>query len=246
MHFHLPKPLHGWREFVGEVGIILLGVLLALGAESLIEDLRWHHQVSIAQDGINDELGVVALKSYERVLLQPCISARLSELGALLRASKGQWKGSPMVVNGSSRRALLAAYRTPNRPLVVDAWQNSETSGTLNHMPSKQVLEMARIYSQDREFYELQQEEARSAARLMPLAYDADLTPDMRVNMLAAIGDIDRINALMALMATQMIDHVRSLHLGFDRAQIELEKRKLVDQSLNAYGRCVIDIPLRV
>jgi len=23
MHFHLPKPLHGWREFAGEVGIIV-------------------------------------------------------------------------------------------------------------------------------------------------------------------------------------------------------------------------------
>ena len=21
MHLHLPKPLHGWRQFVGEVGI---------------------------------------------------------------------------------------------------------------------------------------------------------------------------------------------------------------------------------
>jgi hypothetical protein len=30
MHFHLPKPLHGWREFAGEVGIIVIGVLIAL------------------------------------------------------------------------------------------------------------------------------------------------------------------------------------------------------------------------
>ena len=30
MHFHFPKPLHGWREFVGEVGIIVIGVLIAL------------------------------------------------------------------------------------------------------------------------------------------------------------------------------------------------------------------------
>ena len=37
MHFHLPKPLHGWREFAGEVGIIVLGVLIALGAEQLIQ-----------------------------------------------------------------------------------------------------------------------------------------------------------------------------------------------------------------
>jgi hypothetical protein len=30
MHFHLPGPLHGWREFAGEVGIIVLGVLIVL------------------------------------------------------------------------------------------------------------------------------------------------------------------------------------------------------------------------
>ena len=30
MHIHLPKPLQGWREFLGEVGIIFIGVLLAL------------------------------------------------------------------------------------------------------------------------------------------------------------------------------------------------------------------------
>ncbi len=30
MHLHLPKPLHGWREFPGEVGIIVIGVPLAL------------------------------------------------------------------------------------------------------------------------------------------------------------------------------------------------------------------------
>ena len=33
MHFHLPKPLHGWRVFVGEVGIIVIGVLIALGTQ---------------------------------------------------------------------------------------------------------------------------------------------------------------------------------------------------------------------
>ena len=36
MHFHLPKPLHGWREFAGEVGVIVLGVLIALGALALV------------------------------------------------------------------------------------------------------------------------------------------------------------------------------------------------------------------
>ena len=45
MHFHLPKPLHGWREFVGEVGIIVIGVLIALGAEQVVETLHWRDEV---------------------------------------------------------------------------------------------------------------------------------------------------------------------------------------------------------
>ena len=40
MHFHLPKPLHGWREFWGEVGIIVIGVLIALGAQQVVESAR--------------------------------------------------------------------------------------------------------------------------------------------------------------------------------------------------------------
>ena len=40
MHFHLPKPMHGWREFAGEVGVIVLGVLIALGGEQLVQ---WAH-----------------------------------------------------------------------------------------------------------------------------------------------------------------------------------------------------------
>jgi len=36
MHVHLPKPLHGWRAFAGEVGIIVVGVLIALSAEQFV------------------------------------------------------------------------------------------------------------------------------------------------------------------------------------------------------------------
>lgn len=40
MHFQLPKPIQGWRQFVGEVGIIVVGVLIALGAEQIVESIH--------------------------------------------------------------------------------------------------------------------------------------------------------------------------------------------------------------
>ena len=55
MHFHLPKPLHGWREFVGEVGIIVIGVLIALGAEQAVERLHHHSQVHEAEKKLRAE-----------------------------------------------------------------------------------------------------------------------------------------------------------------------------------------------
>jgi len=55
MHIHLPRPLHGWREFVGEVGIIFSGVLLAIGAEQTIEAQHHRSQVHDAIDKLHAE-----------------------------------------------------------------------------------------------------------------------------------------------------------------------------------------------
>jgi len=40
MRVRVPKPLHGWRAFAGEVGVIVLGVLIALGAQQAAEALN--------------------------------------------------------------------------------------------------------------------------------------------------------------------------------------------------------------
>jgi hypothetical protein len=47
MYFQLPKPMHGWRAFAGEVGIIVIGVLIALAAGQLVE---WVHTRSEQHD----------------------------------------------------------------------------------------------------------------------------------------------------------------------------------------------------
>ena len=60
MHFHLPKPLHGWREFAGEVGIIVLGVLIALAADALIERSNWQRKVSLADANMRVEISGTA------------------------------------------------------------------------------------------------------------------------------------------------------------------------------------------
>ena len=40
MDIHKPKPWHGSREFLKEVGTIVIGVLIALGAEAVVQNLH--------------------------------------------------------------------------------------------------------------------------------------------------------------------------------------------------------------
>jgi len=47
LDIHRPKaPIPGLKDFAKEVGIIVLGVLIVLAGEQLVEALRWRHQVT--------------------------------------------------------------------------------------------------------------------------------------------------------------------------------------------------------
>src|SRR5206468_2691927 len=85
MHFHLPKPLHGWRALVGEVGIIVIGVLIALGAEQAVEAWHWHNQAKDARNALHSEVGDDNLpQAYARLALAPCIDRKLTDLQSAL------------------------------------------------------------------------------------------------------------------------------------------------------------------
>lgn len=137
MHFHLPKPLHGWREFVGEVGIIVIGVLIALGAEQVVEALHWHTEMNGERRALYSEargnMGSVRWRQH----LQPCIDRRLSELDAILRAHAA---GRPIVVRRSVGRPVTSF-------MSVTAWQVAVSSQAVSHMNLTEKLAFARAFS---------------------------------------------------------------------------------------------------
>ena len=87
MHLHLPKPLHGWREFAGEVGIIVIGVLIALGAEQVVETLHWSAQVRDARIGLGEEMAHTNKAFAFRVAAHDCIARRLTKLNQIVEAA---------------------------------------------------------------------------------------------------------------------------------------------------------------
>jgi hypothetical protein len=85
MDFHLPKPLRGWREFAVEVGIIVIGVGIALAAEQVLERAHWKQIIEAEDQALVQEIQDNHGALLVRVMMQPCIDRRLAELAEVFR-----------------------------------------------------------------------------------------------------------------------------------------------------------------
>ena len=98
MHFHLPKPLHGWRAFFGEVGIIVVGVLIALGAGQVVELVHDRQVAEEARENVRAEAAMDLGFLQGRASVQGCIERRLAALSAILgKAGEGTPQPQPDV-----------------------------------------------------------------------------------------------------------------------------------------------------
>ena len=103
MPVRLPKPLHGWRQFAGEVGIIVIGVLIAL----VIGAKAWQDSSDSAdaRGNIRAEIGANLGKLSQRARTQPCIERRLDEIDTILSATE------QAVMRGAVQEARLQNWR---------------------------------------------------------------------------------------------------------------------------------------
>ena len=112
MHFHLPKPLHGWREFVGEVGIIVVGVLIALAAEQVVEQLSWDKKVGLGRVAMRIELAQDdGPQAYARLLIGRCLDSEIERI-----------HDSAVIGSPEQLRKWAAAYAPPARVWDSEAW----------------------------------------------------------------------------------------------------------------------------
>jgi hypothetical protein len=80
MHIHKPKPPHGLREFLSEISVIVVGVLIALGLEQTVESLHWRHKVHQAEVRLRADLEFDITFAAQFAVLEPCAEAYLDRM----------------------------------------------------------------------------------------------------------------------------------------------------------------------
>ena len=136
MYVKLPKPLHGWRAFVGEVGIIVLGVLIALAFGQLVDAWQWRDKVSHAEAAMRLELAEDdGPQAYGRVLIGQCLDMQLAKI----RDGAGN-------VPADQLRQWAASYIPPFRTWDSEAWKVVVASDTGSHMGSDRLIAWSAPY----------------------------------------------------------------------------------------------------
>src|SRR5581483_6681060 len=88
MDIHKPKPWRGLREFLKEIGTIVIGVLIALAGEQAVERLEWAHKVHAAEDAMRaDLLADDGPQVYQRAAMHDCLTARLDAIRAAVETA---------------------------------------------------------------------------------------------------------------------------------------------------------------
>jgi len=138
MHFHLPKPLHGWREFAGEVGGIVLGVLIAIGLGQIVDAMRWRAEVHDARAALADDMAQSNRVFAYRVAAHDCVARRIDRMKEVIeRAAKHQ----PVP-------ALGDVFPDIGNALYKNAWETSRAAQTLVHFGRKTLRLYGSYYQQ--------------------------------------------------------------------------------------------------
>lgn len=186
MEKRFPAPLHGWREFAGEVGTIVLGVLLALGAQELVQSFHWRSEVKETRQALDGELARDLAAFDYRYRNKTCIANRLAELK--------RWADSL-----GSGKALPLKHEIEEPPyfsIRTAAWEI--TDGEIaSRIPVKAKLNYAALYDGLRKFDEAKNDESLAWSKLNEYQYvtRADAS-DLRA-IRRALKDIEDVNTIL-------------------------------------------------
>ena len=195
MDIHKPKAWHGGAEFLKEIGTIVIGVLIALGAEQTVEWVHVRTQVGEARAALRDEIGRDVMFAAEAAEEDHCIDAWLGLVAA--------WaKGGP--------RPDLRGTTTMLPIFPTTVWDLAKT-GAVSHMPLKEQLAYAQFYFFLENANGIAQHKRQDGQKLSSYQNQETLTPDQSRSLLETIAYAQPLVHAEEKNAPSLVEFARGL-----------------------------------
>jgi hypothetical protein len=231
MHVHLPKGLHNWGELAREIAIIVVGVLIALFFEQLVERWNWEHKVRVAEDAMQREIFFDdGPEMIQRVSIQPCINAQLDAIRSAVET------GRPRQEIGTLIDRLYLPFVTYDSI----AQRNATASDVPTHMSKAQDDLWTQAYGMMPMVDATNAAETIDAARLNALKRTGGPLSDAeQIQLLQAVETVRADGKRMMAGIDWTMSVLPQLHGTFDNMRVDTFMRS----ARLRYGACARDVP---
>ncbi len=218
MDIHKPKPWHGVREFLKEYVIIVVGVLTALAAEAVVENLHERRLAAEAREAVRAEINLDLTNMKRRGEIQACIDKRLDEIGDLLaKAEAGQPITAPLNIG------------EPGHPSTyMERWQAATAGGRASLLSSDEQRDYIRVYHQFEQFEARQAEDRLAWGELMGLEGVQHPSAELLAHARMALGRAKVLNGTVRQEVVSASDYAGRIGIrGDDPEPARLKARML-------------------
>lgn len=234
------------RQRLIELLVVMFGVLVALGLENLVEEIRLRGDAQDLEVSFQEEIYAAVQQSWLRQAVAPCLSNRLTDLTERVAAARtGDWIAVPAL--GSMKESFAFAtpqlYRMPVRQMTTSTFDRALGSEAFKRVPKARVAEYGAIFATIDQAGQNNTSEFLAAAALAPMASSStEMTPEVRADLMQQISLLDRHRALGEALADSIVDASLTLPGKGVRARTlasEPEFRQIGALIKGGYGSCV-------
>lgn len=192
-----------WTGFAVEIAVVVIGILLALGAQQLVENFNDRERVDKALQAITVEIDTLNFNAREIQITKPCVVAQLDRIQRQLLSDDRR-----LLVRYTEAGAGVGDFvvRAPGRLWPSDAWESTRDLDVLRRSKPELFRYLTILYP---EVLEQRQGNDRVRTGLLQLKAASVLAPDSPSDRFRLITTIEEIRGeldLLDLRAGQMRD----------------------------------------
>lgn len=225
------KPWHDWRNDGRELAIVVIGVLIALLAQQVVQNLEWKQKVAASVRSMMHELFYDdGPQIYMRAAVHPCAQAYLDNIRAAVEAGRPR----------AEVAKLVRGYWIQMLTYDSTALKNATASDIAVHMPPDQLEAFNQAYNAIPVMDEVGSKEAGDLARLRALKSTGGPLSDLEATeLLAATEALRNDDHRMWVGARWALPAMLELGGTLDHGRIQ----RFMGNAREAYGGCVKDLP---
>jgi type II secretory pathway pseudopilin PulG len=209
MDVQKPKWAHGWRGFLKEYAIVVIGVLTALAAGQAVEAMNWADRTRKTEANLRAELSQATLMAQVHIAQQKCEYEMLAKLRDALLQAGDDWRPPYTVVRPDG--VTMGVFAAPIATWQTQGWKNAQADGTANHLGHDLQMRFGSAYEKIAEAKAANEAQHAATSELNSLAWPRRLDPQSRTDYLRLLSQLNESVRYMATDARQILGQTAEL-----------------------------------